>query len=715
MINKVLITGISGLLGNNLAFRLKNKYNVLGLFNTHPVIIKGIRTAKLNLLDTPSVIQVISEFDPSIIIHCASLANVDECEKAPELTYKINVQGTKNIVEGIRNKDVLLVYISSDSVYNGIKGGHVETDTIDPLNMYGRSKFQGEEETLKIKSLILRTNFFGWNIREKKGLAEWILAELEAGRQIRGFDDAFFSSMYTFELARIIAMAAQQQLTGVFNCGSSDSCSKYEFARKIAERFGFQKDLIQATSVDDFPFIAKRGKNLTLNVQKLQAALSYKLPTIDQSIDEFYKDYRCGLPEEIKQDAVEGRKASLFIPYGRQKIDENDIQAVTDVLHSDRITQGPVIEKFESELAKYCQAKYAVTVNSGTSALHIACLAAGVGPGDEVITTPISFVASANCVIYCGGRPVFADIDPKTYNIDPDEIRNKITKKTKAIVPVHLAGQSCNMEAIHRLSKEKENGFHHKIYVIEDASHALGSDYKSTKVGSCAFSDMAVLSFHPVKHITTGEGGAVLTNDDHLYRRLQLFRSHGITHNPAEFRYPDRAFEPPTTSVPSSTNPWYYEQCELGFNYRLTDIQSALGLSQLKKLPGVIKRRREIVEMYHRAFRPIAGLQTPYESEHGQINFHLYILLFDFERLGLTRALLMAELKKENIQTQVHYIPVHTQPYYQDHFGTTWGDFPLAESYYRKCLSIPLYPAMTDQDVNRVIQAIQKACDSSGC
>lgn len=709
---KILITGVSGLLGNNLAYYFKNKDNILGLFYSHPVIIPGIKTARANLLEINTMRKIIEEFQPSVIIHCASLANVDLCECSPETAIQINVAGTKNVVDIIRNKNTFLIYLSSDSVYNGFRGNFSETDEIDPLNIYGRSKFLGEQEAQKTSSLILRTNFFGWNIIEKKSLAEWILGELETSKNIPGFRDAIFSSIYTFELARIMDIAIQNRLTGIFNCGSSDSCSKYDFALRIAKRFGFEGDHITPISIETFPFKAKRGNNLSLNVKKIQEVTGYRLPTIDQSIEEYYKDYRCGLPREIKRNLWESQKASLFIPYGKQNIDENDIQEVADVLHAERITQGPKIEEFENKLAEYCGANYAVTTNSGTSALHIACLAASIESGDEAITSPITFVASANCIAYCKARPIFADIDAKTYNIHPDEIRKKFTKNTKAVIPVHLAGQSCDVDSIRTLVKEKEEEFHSKIFIIEDATHALGSDYKKTKVGSCAFSHMAVLSFHPLKHITTGEGGAVLTNDKNLYYRLKLFRSHGIIHNPEDFHYHDQAFQPNVSSLSTKANPWYYEQVALGYNYRLTDIQSSLGISQLKRLAEVKKRRREIVNVYNQALGKIEGIQTPFESETCNSNFHLYILLIDFDLLGLTRTQLMYDLKRQGIQTQVHYIPVHTQPFYQKNYGTAWGDCPVAEAYYKKCLSIPLFPIMTDNDVNKVINAIKNACES---
>jgi len=399
-----------------------------------------------------------------------------------------------------------------------------------------------------------------------------------------------------------------------------------------------------------------------------------------------------------------------IIPYVRQFIDEDDIKAVVEVLKSEKITQGPTVEEFEHELERICGAEYAVAVNSGTSALHIACLAADVKEGDEVITSPITFVASANCAVYCGGKPVFADIDPNTYNISPEEIEKLITANTKAVIPVHFAGQSCDMEAIQQIVSDAEKKYGHKIYIIEDACHALGSKYKGNEVGSCVFSDMAVMSFHPVKHITTGEGGVVLTNNDELSKKLRMFRSHGITSEPEEFFSKDLAFPSHNSQLNTnnSPNPWYYEQQVIGYNYRITNIQCALGLSQLKKLEKFRKRRREIVNQYNAVFKDSKYLQIPFEDNNCNSNFHLYVLLFDFERIGIDRAQLILSLRERGVQTQVHYIPVHLQHYYRRNFKTGWGDCPNAEAYYKKCLSIPLFPAMTDDDIESVVRAVQK-------
>ncbi len=383
-----------------------------------------------------------------------------------------------------------------------------------------------------------------------------------------------------------------------------------------------------------------------------------------------------------------------MIPYGRQMIDEEDIQAVIEVLRSPYIARGPKVEEFERALCGAVGAPYGVAVSSGTAGLHIACLAAGISSGDEVITSPLTFIASANCAVYCGAKPIFVDIDPRTYNIDPREVEKKITERTKAIIPVHFAGQSCDMEVIIAIARVAQKRFGHKIWIIEDACHVLNSKYRGKQVGACEYGDMAIMSFHPVKHITSGEGGVVFTRDQKVAETLRRFRGHGITKNP------DLLSQQPS--------PWYYEQIDLGYNYFLTDIQCALGISQLKKLSRFSKRRRGIVAQYNEAFRNLPHFKIPFESPDCESTFHLYIPQIDFQALGIDRATFFEELKKRGVGAQVHYIPVHLQPYYRKKFGTQYGDFPRAEAYYESCISLPLYPKMTDADVERVIRAVEE-------
>ncbi|SHJ66952.1 UDP-4-amino-4,6-dideoxy-N-acetyl-beta-L-altrosamine transaminase [Paramaledivibacter caminithermalis] len=377
-----------------------------------------------------------------------------------------------------------------------------------------------------------------------------------------------------------------------------------------------------------------------------------------------------------------------FIPYGRQYIDEEDINAVIDVLKSDFLTTGPKIREFEDVLANYVGAKYAVAISNGTAALHAACFAADIKEGDEVITSPITFAASANAVLYCGGKPIFADINPKTYNIDPEDIKRKITDKTKAIIPVHYTGQPCDMDKILQIADE--NG----LIVIEDGAHALGGEYKDKKIGSIG--DMTTFSFHPVKHITTGEGGAITTNNKELYERLIMFRTHGITRD--------------SDKLINDDTPWYYEQHYLGFNYRMTDIQATLGISQMKKVNAFLKKRREIAEIYNEELRSIDGVVIPHQLENTNSAWHLYVIKLELEKIKIGRRKIFEELRKRNIGVNVHYIPVYYHPYYQD-LGYSKGLCPNAEKLYEAIITLPLYPMMTKDDIKYIVNSLKEIVD----
>ena len=377
-----------------------------------------------------------------------------------------------------------------------------------------------------------------------------------------------------------------------------------------------------------------------------------------------------------------------FISYGKQWLNEEDIQTVIDVLKSNFLTQGPKIEEFENKICQYTQAKYCVAVANGTAALHIAVAALELEAGSEGITSTNTFLASANCLEYNSIKPVFTDINKQTYSVDVNTIKIKISDNTKVIIPVHFAGQAVPMKEIFDLAK-KEN-----IKIIEDAAHAIGSKYiDGSPVGNCKYSDMTIFSFHPVKTITSAEGGAITTNNEKLYKKLQILRNHGMTRD-----------EELLTTNPG---PWYYEMIKLGFNYRMTDLQAALGISQMRRIDSFIKRRREIIKQYNYAFAELKWITTPFEPPGLESAFHLYVLQIDFQQLSKSRAQVMAELKKKNIGTQVHYIPVHTQPYYRKKYGYYWGDCPISENYYQHALSIPLYPKMSDSDVKHVIESIK--------
>ena len=381
--------------------------------------------------------------------------------------------------------------------------------------------------------------------------------------------------------------------------------------------------------------------------------------------------------------------SSVPLSYGKQYIDDADIQAVTETLRSDYLTCGPKVTELEQLLCRITGAKYCVVVSNGTAALHIAAMAAGIGEGDEVITTPITFAASANCALYCGAKPVFADINPRTYNIDPESIRRCITSRTKAVVAVDFTGQAVELEEIRAICRE------HNLFLIEDAAHSIGTRYNGQPIGSIA--DMTTFSFHPVKTVTAGEGGAVMTNDKSLYDKLVLAHAHGITRDRSQMTHP-------------TDDPWYYEQVSLGYNYRLTDIQSALLISQLGKLEQFSARRKAIVARYDEAFLQLPELRVQEEIPQSDTTRHLYIIRLRKDKLSCTRREFFDALKGENIFAQVHYIPVYYHSHYE-RLGYKKGLCPEAEAYYDECISLPLHCRLSDEDVDNVIHAVQKIVD----
>lgn len=382
-----------------------------------------------------------------------------------------------------------------------------------------------------------------------------------------------------------------------------------------------------------------------------------------------------------------------MIYYGKQNINCDDINAVEEVLRSDFLTQGPMIERFERCVADYCGVKYAVSVTNATSALHIACLAAGLGEGDVLWTSPITFVASANCGRYCGADVDFVDIDIDTYNMSVDTLEEKLKvakqkgNLPKIVVPVHMAGQSCDMKRIWQLAKE------YGFTVLEDASHAVGADYLGNKVGSCQFSDMAVFSFHPVKIITTGEGGMVLTNNKDLYDKLCLYRSHGITRNADKMTH-------------EADGPWYYQQLELGFNYRMTDIQAALGYSQMKRLEDFVQRRRCLAGRYNSLLKDLPVI-PPEVIADAVPSWHIYSVRVQLDRVKLAKKEIFEEMHKRGIVLNLHYIPVHTQPYYEK-LGHEKDECPEAMHYYEEALTLPLYYSLTDEQQDEVVRNLKE-------
>ena len=374
-----------------------------------------------------------------------------------------------------------------------------------------------------------------------------------------------------------------------------------------------------------------------------------------------------------------------LLPYGRQSLEESDVQAVVEVLRSDWLTTGPKVAQFEEAFAEWVGSKYAVSFSSGTAALHAAAFAAGLGPGDEAITTPLTFCATANCILYQNARPVFADVCEDTLTIDPDQISKRINSRSRAILPVDYAGHPADLELIAQLAQQ------HGLIVIEDACHALGAEYRGQRVGSIA--DLTVFSFHPVKHLTTGEGGMVTTDRGHLAHTLRRFRNHGINTDARQRQ---------------AAHQWYYEMVLLGFNYRLSDISCALGFCQLQKLEANLARRRDIAKRYAAAFSTIPGLLTPPVRLGVEPSWHLYPIRLQQSSFSASRNQIFRALRAENIGVNVHYIPVHQHPYYRQRFGCNQGEYPIAENAFEQLISLPMFHGMHDQDVEDVIEALFK-------
>ena len=383
-----------------------------------------------------------------------------------------------------------------------------------------------------------------------------------------------------------------------------------------------------------------------------------------------------------------------MIPYGRQHITEEDVSAVVEALTSDFLTQGPAVPRFEQAVLEVCHAQHAVACNSATSALHVACLALGLGEGDWLWTTPVTFVASANCGLYCGAQVDFVDIDPRTYNMSVQALEAKLQQAKvtgrlpKVVVPVHLCGQPCDMQAIHALGQE------YGFKIIEDASHAIGGKYHNEPIGNCRFSDITVFSFHPVKIVTSAEGGMAVTNDAALAQRMELLRSHGITREPSLMTKP-------------MDGPWYYQQVDLGYNYRMTDLQGALGASQMTRLEAYVARRHELARRYDKLLTDLPVV-TPWQHPDGYSGLHLYVVRLQLDQISKSHLDVFNALQAKGILVNLHYIPVHTQPYYQA-MGFKEGDFPEAECYYREAISLPMYPMLTDAQQDEVVTALKEA------
>ena len=677
----ILFTGGSSLLAQS--WINKNPLGLNFILGIHKKQLNQIKTKTfvLNHENLKELTLELRKVNPDVVINCIGLTSVEDCEKDFELAFKTNVTISGNIAQACHLNKIKFVHISTDHLFDGNITFADEKQTKAPINNYAKTKSEGEEIVLQNHpdAIIIRTNFFGLGPSYKPSFSDKILKNLEKGKFSKLFKDVYYTPVSVETLKAQVYLLLEKNAKGIFNISSNERLTKYQFGILLAKNFGYSEDLIQPISINEIKDLTQRPKDMSLSNHKLNAFLDNSVPSLEDQV------------KGIKWEKTKSKKR-MVIPYGRQDISKKDIESVVNILKSDYITQGPTTLKFEKRIADYCNAKYAHACNSATSALHIACLSLGVTKGDLVWTSPISFVASSNCALYCNADVDFVDIDPISYNMSSVVLEKKLIQAQskgrlpKVVIPVHLSGQSCEMDKIHALSK---------IYgfkIIEDASHSIGGTYKGKPVGSCTYSDIAVFSFHPVKIITTCEGGMCLTNDSKLSSLLARYRSHRITRQASEMsKTPD--------------GPRYYEQLNLGLNYRMNDVQAALGLSQMDRLNEFVEKRRKIAENYNKLLKN-SIVQTPKQHPDSNSSWHLYIIRLK-KNSNITHRQLFEHFRSAGVLVNIHYIPIYRQPYYKN-LGFTKHGFNESEKYYEEAISIPIFPELTFKEQKKVVDLIEQ-------
>jgi perosamine synthetase len=701
---KVIITGGTGLLASNIAIYKRNSWNILLLTRSHTLTMDGVATAKADLIDLEGTRHIFESFDPDLVIHTAGLTDVEACEKNYYEAHLANTVTARNVAILCDQLKYKMVHISTDHFAAEKLPLSSEQDISLPVNVYAETKLQAEVEVLRHakSALIVRTNFFGWGHNTRKSFSDFIIENLRANKEVTLFDDVFYTPINTDELADSIEALHKKSETGIFNICSNKSISKHAFGVSVAEVFELNKSLIKKGSIDNKP-MTKRPKNMALSnsrmVQTLGASFDFDIERSLQKIKNLEFE---GRKEALTTAVHQSNPSKSVLYYGKQLLDTADIDAVVNTLMSPHLTQGPKVQEFEKKISHYTGAQYSVTFANLTCGLHAAYLAMGVLPGDYIITSPITFVATSNAALYCGATPLFVDIDATTLNLDPVKLEAFIAAhpekhKIKAIVPVHFAGHPCDMEAICKIAKK------YGIKVFEDAAHAIGGSYlNSKKIGPYEGSIGAGFSFHPVKNITTGEGAAICTNDPEFYQELCRIRSHGITKGNDPFTNMELAF------TDEKQNPWYYEMQMLGYNYRLTDIQCALGISQMDKLDAYTSKKRHLGKFYDENLRSIPHLNVLQKETRHLSGNHLYVAHINFKAAGISRRELFAKMLKDGISLHVHYIPVFYQPYYIEKVGTTMEGMENSIHYYEGVVTLPLYPGLKDSQAEHVVQMLRK-------
>ena len=699
MKKKILITGGSGLLAVNWAISIREDFLVTLILHQKQISIAGIDTDAVSLSSIKECHEIIVKHKPDVVIHTAGLADIEKCEEDFALAKELNVELAKNVSKACKQNGVKLVHISTDHLFEGSKQFTTEDEVTNPLNIYAKTKLQAEEEVVENckDAIIVRTNFFGWGTTYRQSFSDLIISKLRNNESLELFSDVFFNPILIDELAKKTHHLIDINASGIFNIVSDERISKYQFGVKLALLFNLDQSLIKPVSIDDKTNLVKRPKDMSLSNYKYSEITNSSFKSIDDQLSALKYSENNSTDKHVNLD---------LIPYGRHFIDDDDIDSVKQVLKNGMLTQGPMVSEFENKISKYVGSKYAVAVANGTAALHLACIALELGEGDEVITSPITFVATSNSVLYVGATTVFIDINIDTLNIDIEKIEQVIKKSEniKAIFPVHFAGLPCDMSKIKKIASK------YSLFVVEDASHALGASYNNgNKVGNCQYSDMTVFSFHPVKGISAGEGGMITTNNHLLYRKLMILRSHGITKGNFEF---------PGVSLPDDflinkdealefgeLRRWYYEMQFLGYNYRITDIQCALAVSQMNKIDLFLEARKMMVKFYDKEFENIPNITATQVNGRNASSHHIYVVRINFEKIGLSRHQFMKKLAKKGIGSQVHYIPVVSQPYYEK-IGYDIQQYPNSKKYYENTLSLPLFYGLTSAQQKLVSSSV---------
>lgn len=693
---KVIITGGTGLLGGTAPLVMQDSWNICLWTRSHTARFPGITSKEVKLDSVQEIEAAIDDFKPDLVIHAAGMTNVEDCERNQYRAYLSNVVSSKNIAKVCQAKSIQMIYVSTDHVLQD-KEKSREDEIGFPANVYAKTKLEGEFEVLRHcnDAIIARVNFFTWGNEYRKSFLDYIVDSCRSRKQITLFEDVIFNPLSAEELLRLLDQLYRNGAKGCYNVTGDDSISKFEFGILVADIFSLDKSFIQKGRISQKPELVKRPKNLTLDNSKLKTSLNLSGTKSLSSMMSRLKDQEDAFKSTL-YDKIQNTRSINMINYGKQSIDDADFESVLHCLGSSWLTQGPKVEEFEKRVADYVGAKYAVAMCNWTAGLHMSMLAAGVGKGDVVITSPLSFVASSNCALYVGATPVFVDIDPQTLNIDPVKVEEACRryKNVKAIVPVHFAGAPCEMAALKKIADK------YKAVLIEDAAHALGGKYLSgERIGNPIYSSMIGFSFHPVKNISTGEGGMILTNDEDIYRNLLRIRSHGITKGDDAFKNRVEAF------TNGEKNQWYYEMQTLGYNFRITDLQCALGISQLEKLNQFHSSRIRLAKRYDEAFANLRNMKTVQHGLRTISGNHLYVGLVNFEKIGFSRHELYKKFAARNIHLHLHYIPIYRQPYYQENYAVNLSDFSQTENFYNQAVTFPLYASMSSDEIERVIAA----------